>query len=532
MSQLASLSKTDSSSSILTDSLYNLGIQTQYNSTLNCWLQSVLALTHANKVICFLLTPEGTHLTKVASTNGEQVIVETNPARLSGTDYDDANALTLCLTEGRNFDFKFSQCNDTLRHILFTADERYQLTEGQINLIPLRTPDNNSVIGVLAMYMPNVYTATRLNKDLNTLNHLAICKISMIRSLSAKSLNKPRLKKVNSPIPENYGMIGQSKAIKAVHLKISQALHINQNILVTGETGTGKELIAKAIYLYGNRRNEVFCVQNCASIPEQLLESELFGYKKGAFTGADRDYDGLLRSAQNGTLFLDEIGDMPIQLQAKLLRVLEDKKVRPLGSAISYPINVRIVAATHQNLEEHIQNGLFRRDLYYRLAQFPIDLPPLHLREKDAALLANFFIQQYAKENDISISELSNHCAQTLSTHRFLGNVRELKNIIERTLIMSSDPSSVCPHILAKELSSSLPKIKANPASEQFNVEKIDGSLSTQIEQFEKQLLTHYLDKYQGQLQTVAQQLQLSKGSLDYRMRKFNLSAKEWRHQS
>lgn len=528
-----SLTSNPISSTTLADSLYQLGIQTKYSNTLNCWLLSILALTEAQKVLCFLLDPEGTHLTNIASADSEGVAIEADPQGLSGTDYDDANALTLCLTEGRSFNFKFSQCNDTLRHILFTADERYQIEEGRIMLLPLHNPNSShSVMGVLAIYMPIENNQNRLNSDLRTINHLAMTKIAMMRTLTTESLNKPQLREVSSPIPENYGIIGKSKAIKAVHLKISQALHINQNILVTGDTGTGKELIAKAIYQYGNRRNEVFCVQNCASIPEHLLESELFGYKKGAFTGADQDYDGLLRSAQNGILFLDEIGDMPIQLQAKLLRVLEEKRVRPLGSTSSFPINVRIVAATHQNLEMHIQKGLFRRDLYYRLAQFPIELPPLHQREQDTALLADFFIEQYAKENSTPISSLSDSCKKNLSSHRFLGNVRELKNIIERTLIMSSNPHSICPQILANELPSSNSNSNStNTTASSFDVEGVDGSLSTQIDQFEKRLLTHYLDKYRGQLQTVAQQLQLSKGSLDYRMRKFNLSAKEWRHQ-
>lgn len=151
-------------------------------------------------------------------------------------------------------------------------------------------------------------------------------------------------------IPSDFNIVGDSSAIKEVRLNISKALHINRNVLVTGETGSGKELIAKAIHQFGNRRNEPYVVQNCASIPEHLLESELFGYQKGAFTGADRDYIGLIRSADKGILFLDEIGDMPSSLQAKLLRVLEEKKVRPLGSTTLYDIDVKVVAATHQAL--------------------------------------------------------------------------------------------------------------------------------------------------------------------------------------
>src|SRR5690606_5465432 len=178
-------------------------------------------------------------------------------------------------------------------------------------------------------------------------------------------------------------LLGQSPPMRSVYQLIGKVLHSPVSVLITGETGTGKELVARAIHDCGYRRSKTFIVQNCASLPENLLESELFGYRKGAFTGADRDHTGLLDAADNGTLFLDEIGDMPLALQAKLLRVLQEGEVRPLGSTETHKVDVRIIAATHQNLHKRVQEGRFREDLFYRLSHFPIELPPLRARDED-----------------------------------------------------------------------------------------------------------------------------------------------------
>lgn len=187
------------------------------------------------------------------------------------------------------------------------------------------------------------------------------------------------------PLPEpatasklgSFGLIGESPAMQQVYRLISKVLHNPVTVLLGGETGTGKELVARAIHDYGSRRSQPFIAQNCSALPEQLLESELFGYRKGAFTGANQDREGLFDAANGGTLFLDEIGDMPLALQAKLLRVLQEGEVRPLGSNQSHRVDVRIVAATHQDLFSQVEQGGFREDLYYRLSHFPISLPPL-----------------------------------------------------------------------------------------------------------------------------------------------------------
>lgn len=501
-----------------------------------CWLSGVLKHSGAQKVICFLSQASGTQLFKMAESftqeNGNNKIkltaVEQNQHtnKRINTDYSEFNTLTLCMSEGRNFNLHFSQCSDEIKDILFDHSEHYSLTDGEVEFMPLRSAQGR-VSGVLMFYFSRFTCYQKSDRQtINTLNSLAIDRLAFALKNQHHSLEEKLSPQSQSAhIPSDLNIIGESQAIKNVRLTISKALHINRNVLVTGETGSGKELIAKAIHQFGNRRNEPYVVQNCASIPEHLLESELFGYQKGAFTGADRDYIGLIRSADKGILFLDEIGDMPSSLQAKLLRVLEEKKVRPLGSTTLYDVDVKVISATHQALLNKIEQGEFRQDLYFRLAQFPIALPPLREREEDIALLGRFFAEHYAKEQHQTSPTLSKGFIDSLSNYPFPGNVRELKNIIERCCMEAPNSKQLDKEIITQVLNGIMiiaPKKQEEPL--------LMGSLSEQIEQFEKNVLMQYLEKHQGHLQTVANRLELSKGSLDYRLRKFNLSAKEWRY--
>lgn len=501
-----------------------------------CWLQGIIKHSKATKVICFLSQTSGMELIKIAEgcSNGIQTCFSEPVSRgrdqkkkTISTEYNQFNTLTLCMSEGRNFNLHFSQCSDEIKNIIFTPSEHYELTDGEVEFMPLIN-SKKCVSGVLVFYFSDFITYKQSDRQtIQTLNSLAIDRVALT-SKHQQELLKTR---IDSPshaqcIPANFNIIGNSNAMREVRLNISKALHINRNILVTGDTGSGKELIAKAIHQFGNRRNEPYVVQNCASIPEHLLESELFGYEKGAFTGADRNYIGLIRSADKGILFLDEIGDMPSSLQAKLLRVLEEKKVRPLGSTTIYDIDVKVIAATHQALMKKIEHGEFRQDLYFRLAQFPIVLPQLKERTGDISLLAHFFVAQYAIEQNQPTPELSDGFLDSLQTYPFPGNVRELKNIIERCCIEDPHARRLNKSILLRVLNEFT---VISPIVHSSNDSLLTGSLSTQIEQFEKTVLVQYLEKHQGHLQTIANRLELSKGSLDYRLRKFNLSAKEWR---
>ncbi|RMA93297.1 sigma-54-dependent transcriptional regulator [Hydrogenothermus marinus] len=243
----------------------------------------------------------------------------------------------------------------------------------------------------------------------------------------------------NKNILEEQFLTGKSKAIQLVKKTIKKVAPYDINILITGETGTGKEITAKAIHSYSNRKNKPFIAVNCAAIPADLLESELFGYKKGAFTGADKDKKGLIEEANGGTLFLDEIGEMPLPLQAKLLRFLEERKIRPLGSTKEIEVDVRIISATNKDLKKQIEKGEFREDLYYRLSTITINLPPLRERKEDIPLLVEQILKELIKKYNKEIKKIDPQFITYLKTLDLKGNIRELKNIIEKAVILSED---------------------------------------------------------------------------------------------
>lgn len=234
-------------------------------------------------------------------------------------------------------------------------------------------------------------------------------------------------------------MVGKSEAMKKVFNTIDKIAPFDTNVLVTGESGTGKELVAKAIHQKSRRSEKPFIAINCASLPAELLESELFGYAKGAFTGAYTTKRGLIEEADKGTLFLDEIGEMPLSLQAKLLRFLEDKKIRPIGSSTEIQVDVRVIAATNKPVAELTSSGDFRSDLYYRLATFELALPSLRDRREDIPLLIDHFVKALAKKFEKNITKIEPDFVDAIMQHELKGNVRELKNIIERSIILSED---------------------------------------------------------------------------------------------
>ena len=231
-------------------------------------------------------------------------------------------------------------------------------------------------------------------------------------------------------------IIGESDSMQRVYELIDTLKDIDSNVLITGESGTGKELVAKAIHEGGKRRDERFIVVNCAAIPDNLLESEFFGYRKGAFTGADADRKGKFELADRGTIFLDEIGDMPLALQAKILRVLQDKEFTPVGAAEPRKVDVRVIAATNQDLHTLIDRKQFREDLYYRLNVMSIEIPPLRERREDILLLCEHFIQQNSFEMRKSITGMTSEAEDLLMHYPYPGNVRQLANILEYACIV------------------------------------------------------------------------------------------------
>lgn len=240
-------------------------------------------------------------------------------------------------------------------------------------------------------------------------------------------------------IDKEAKIVGQSRAVREVYKTIGKVAVSDVSILITGESGTGKELIAKAIHQNSPRVKGPFLAVNCAAIPRDLLESELFGYRKGAFTGAEENRPGYFELAHQGTLFLDEVGDLPLNLQAKLLRVLQEKEIQRLGSTEAKLVDVRILAATNQNLEKMVKEKRFREDLFFRLNVIPIHLPPLRERKEDVPLLCEYFLGKLSQEANVTLKILSPEALQMLEAYRWPGNIRELENVIKRAAILSAN---------------------------------------------------------------------------------------------
>src|SRR4030067_3359895 len=263
--------------------------------------------------------------------------------------------------------------------------------------------------------------------------------LTVKKALENRLLKKEvvRLKKEVESRYHFHHLIGKSPSIQKIYDLIERISDSSSNVLITGESGTGKELVAKAIHYNGVRKEGPFVAINCAAIPETLLESELFGYKKGAFTDAKSDKKGLIFEANEGTLFLDEITEMPLTLQAKLLRVVAVSEARPLGDTNSYPIDVRVISTSNRDIASLIQQGRFREDLYYRLKVIDIEMPPLRERKEDIPILVQHFIHKFSKELKKAVSSVSEDALKMLLNYFWPGNVRELENIIQRAITLS-----------------------------------------------------------------------------------------------
>jgi two-component system, NtrC family, response regulator AtoC len=281
---------------------------------------------------------------------------------------------------------------------------------------------------------------------------IALKKAEERESLKKENIElKDRINKISANY--NFGkMMAKSKSMQSVFKIAEKAAKYNTTVLIIGESGTGKELVAKGIHFSSERAREAFVPVNCGGIPETLLESELFGYKKGAFTGADKDKSGLFEAAHEGTLFLDEIGDMPLSLQVKLLRVLQEQEIQPVGSTRGKKIDVRIIAATAADLVRAAKEGTFREDLFYRLNVLPIELPPLRQRPEDIPLLVQNFIRRFNRKLGTNIKGIVPAAMAILLSYHWPGNVRQLENQIERAMVLS-DQEHLYPENFPPELS-------------------------------------------------------------------------------
>jgi two-component system, NtrC family, response regulator AtoC len=322
-----------------------------------------------------------------------------------------------------------------------------------------------------------------------------------------------------SKISDNYNfgnMMAKSKAMQSVFKIAEKAAKFNTTVLITGESGTGKELVAKGIHFSSERARKPFVPVNCGGIPETLLESELFGYKKGAFTGADRDKSGLFEVAEGGTLFLDEIGDMPISLQVKLLRVLQEREIQPVGSTRGKKIDVRIVAATAMDLSRAIKEGNFREDLFYRLNVLPIELPALRDRPEDIPLLAQNFIRKFNRKLKTQIKRIDPAAMSLLLSYHWPGNVRQLENQIERAMVLT-DRETLYPENFTQEIN----QVGGDGGQIQWTFEGC--SLKAAQKMIEKRLITKALEVTEGNRTRAAELLEISHPSLLAKMKAYNI---------
>jgi len=322
-------------------------------------------------------------------------------------------------------------------------------------------------------------------------------------------------------------MIGGSSAMRKVFQTIEQVAGSDVDVLVVGETGTGKELIARSIHRRSRRSEGPFVPVDCGAIPENLLESEFYGHEKGSFTGAESRRIGLLEFADRGTFFLDELGELPLLLQAKLLRTLQERKIRRVGGREEIDIDVRIVAATARNLDEMIRQGTFRQDLFYRINVVRIDLPPLRERGDDIGLLAEYMAQRYGREMGREIKSITPEAYQVLKLYRWPGNVRELQNVIRRAIALAKGPLITLDDLPGEvvEAAGEGQSGDGQPAGDRGYFELRDRQLAS----FEKQYLSELLTRHHGDVRTAAFEAKLPRGTLYRLMKKHELDGDSFR---
>jgi DNA-binding NtrC family response regulator len=384
---------------------------------------------------------------------------------------------------------------------------------------------------------------------------------SQIQQIVAKAIKTheldkraPRPAQATAAAPGRYGLIGHSPVLELIFGVIEKVADTPSTVLITGESGTGKELIARALHNNSSRRNGPFIKINCAAIPKTLMESELFGYEKGAFTGAVGSKPGRFELADQGTLFLDEIGEIPIEMQVKLLRVLQESEFERVGGIKTIKVDVRLVAATNRELLKEVQSGTFREDLYYRLNVVPIHLPPLRDRSADIPLLVRHFISKFNDRLKKQIVDIEDKAMARLTVHAWPGNIRELENVLERTILFSegpliravdlppeisgaafpAPPATVNAGVLTPPLGTNLPPVTpppltlpSHPASAPSGGEERASSLKEivrqETERVERELIIRALEETGGNVTQAARKLKISRKSLQNKMKEFGL---------
>ena len=401
-----------------------------------------------------------------------------------------------------------------------TARKAFQDQEISFICIPIKK--DKQVIGALSADRP-YDAAFSLEEGEKLLSVVAAMIATQVIYLERTRVEKEKLESENdrlqAELKKQYRMkniIGNSNKMREVYQMISQVAESNATVLIRGESGTGKELVANSIHYNSLRAKNPFVKVNCAALPANLIESELFGHEKGAFTGALHQKTGKFELATKGTLFLDEIGSIEPDVQAKLLRVLQEKELERVGGNKTIKVDVRIVAATNRNLENAVTDGLFRNDLYYRLNVFPIYLPPLRERRTDVLVLADFFLEKYTRENNKKIMRFSTPAIDMLMAYHWPGNVRELENCIERAVLVCEDQVihgyHLPPTLQTAQISDTLPK----------------ASLEKAVSQLEREMIIDALKHTRGNISQAAQTLNTTVRKFSYKANKYDVDPRRY----
>ncbi|UII21339.1 sigma-54-dependent transcriptional regulator [Fulvivirga ligni] len=380
------------------------------------------------------------------------------------------------------------------------GDELFSKIKAKMPNLPVIVVSGQEQVGVaLRLMKMGVSDYFLKNDDTKELVWNAIGKIKETQDL------KEEVKQLKEQLDQKYDfdklIKGNSPQVIKLFEVMNKAAKTNINVSITGETGTGKELVAQAIHYNSPRQNKAFVPVNMAAIPSNLLESELFGYEKGAFTGAVGSKVGKFEEANHGTIFLDEIGEMPLELQSKLLRVLQEREVTRLGSNKSISLDIRVIIATHKNLANEVREGNFREDLYYRIVGLPVTTPPLRDRGNDIFVLAEFFLKQFSKENKLDKITIDKMAKKKLMGYGFPGNIRELKSIIELAAVMCED------NVISEKDISFIPTDRKN----NFITEE------KSMKEYNKDIIRYFLDKYDHNVLLIAKKLEIGKSTI-YKM--------------
>ncbi len=347
--------------------------------------------------------------------------------------------------------------------------------------------------------------------------------VEAVERVITRALTTERTRRENlflrEEVEKGWGeFVGRSAAMQHVYDLIHQVAPSNTNVLITGETGTGKELAARAIHRASPRHKALFVPINCAAIPDDILESELFGHMRGAFTGAAHDRAGKFETAQGGTIFLDELTEMPLPMQAKLLRVLQEREIERLGSNRRVAVDMRVIVATNRNPQQAVQSGVLREDLFYRINVFTIEMPPIRARVEDIPLLVQHFLEHHGTKLGHEHLQISNQAVQSLQQYEWPGNVRELENVLERAAVLSRgkliDSSHLPQEIVSPKVSLPVTKNPALPES---------GSLPQAVEQLERELIAKTLADTGDNKAKAARMLDISERALWYKVKKYRL---------